>query len=275
MPDKDGKTNAPVTAYEPAEEGDDGGKEQCPLAPPEPAPADPVGDAKRKLEQARNALADAEDTAKRDGEIEKAIAQYRGEQLRLEAEEEGAKAQLREGFEELKPTDREKAVVKQVWDGLKAEEKALKNSVATQGGELKEKREALEAVKKELADAKGDFESLKVLGKGVQAKLRDADTLRKEAFDAIARQKRPLAYYLLEYQLGKTIDGPPNPIEMADYIAAINLASKTSGEKSAAQRDLEANIKERETKLADDEKKLADLQKSFEATIRGKLGALA
>lgn len=275
MPDKDGKTNAPAIDGEPAEAGNEGGSEQRTPAPPVPAPADPVGDAKRKLEQAKNALADAEDKAKRDGEIDKAIAQYRGDQLRIEAEQEGAKAQLREGFEELNPTEPEKALVKRVRDGLKNEQTALANSIATQGGDLKDKREALEAVKKELAEAKGTFESLKVLGTGVQAKLRNADTLRKEAFDAIARKKRPLAYYLLEYRLRRTIDSAPNPIEVAAFIAAIDLASKTLGEKNAAQRDLEADIKEREGRLADDEKKLAELQKNFEAAIRDNLGTRA
>jgi len=275
MPDKDGKTNAPATAYEPAEEGDGGSKEQCAPAPPEPAPADPVAEAKRKLEQAKNALTDAEDKAKRDGEIEKAITQYRGEQLRLEAEEEAAKAQLREGFEELKPTDPEKAWVKQVRDNLKAEKQALEDSVATQSGELKQKRVDLDRLKTDLAKIRGELELLKALGKAVQVKHRAAETLRNEAFDAIDRQKRHLAYYLLEYRLEKTISGEPIPIELAKFIDDIHLASNKFGTLNAAQRDLEADIKEREKKLADDEKKLADLQKNFEATIRDKLATRA
>jgi chromosome segregation ATPase len=275
MPEKDGKTTAPATVEEPAEDGNAAGNEQSNPTPPEPAPADPVGDAKRQLERAKNALADAEDKAKRDGEIAKAIAQYRSEQLRLEAEEEAAKAQLREGLEELKPTEPEKALVKQIWDELTAEKKTLADSIATQGGELKKKRDALDTLKKNLAAAGDTFESLKVLGRGVQAKHGAADTLRKEAFGAIDKQKRHLAYYLLEYRLNKTIDGPPTPIEVADYTDAINGASKKFGELNAAQRDLDADIKEREKKLADDDKKLADLQKNFEATIRDKLAARA
>lgn len=275
MPEKEVKTTTSETVDDPSKDVDQGETDQTEPKYLDPAPADPIGDAKRKLEEAKNALADAEDSAKRGGEIEKAIAQYRSEQLRLEADEEAAKAQLREGLEDLKPSEPEKALVRQVWDDFKAERKALADSIATQEGQLKDKRDALAAVKKQLAAAKDGFEALKALGKGVQAKHRDSDALRKEAFDAIARQKRHLAYYLLEYRLEKTINGPPNPIELAEFVEGINLASKSVGELNAENRSLEADIKERETRLAADEKKLADLKKNFDASIRDTLAARA
>lgn len=266
MPEDEGTDDAAATVDETTAEGANAANEALP-------PPDPVDEAKRLLEQAKNALADAEAKAKRDGEIDKAIAQYRGEQLHLEADEEAMKAKLQEGFEELKPSDQEKASVKKIRDGLQADQNALAAAIALQRKELEAKRGNLAATKKDLEAARDRFEGLKSLGKGVQAKHRAAEGMRKEAFEAIAKKKRRLAYYLLKHGLDTTIEGEPIPIEVDAYVEAIKQASAAYGEQNAKHRGLEAEVQEREKKLADDEKRLADLQRNFEATIRETLAA--
>jgi chromosome segregation ATPase len=234
---------------------------------------DPIQQAERALQEAQDKLADAKDQAKRDDEIAKAIAQYRGEQLHLEAEEGALKAQLTEGLEELNPTDAEKTTVGAVKDSADNEVTTLETSVETHRSALDALRSALETTAGEMADAKAKFDELKARGKNVQAKHRSADGLRKEAFDAIARGKRHLAYYLLNHQLQSKIKEPPPPIEVADYETEIRTQSANVGTLTTKHRDDEATIKAKEKELLADEKKLVDLRKNLGSAIRTDLTA--
>jgi predicted nucleic acid-binding Zn-ribbon protein len=235
---------------------------------------DPVRRAEVELERAANKLADAKDKAKRDDEIAKAIEQYRAVQLRLEADQTALGGQLDEGLKNLAPTEGEIDAVKDVREEVREEINDLRNLIQRRSRKLEMEREALARGKLKLAETKDDFEGLKNRGKGVQDKHRVAETLIKEAFDAIPRKRR-LAYYLLAHRLAPTISGEPNPIELADFIKEIHQKSSDYGQQSRRLADLEASIKRREKALTDYEKKLADLKKNREATIRERLAAQA
>ena len=238
-----------------------------------PPPEDPIQQAERELREAQGKLADAKDQAKRDDEITKAIAQYRGEQLLLEAEAGALQAQLTEGMEELKPTDAEKKAVDEVKDSAKKEENTLETSVTKQRKALEALRSALANTTTDLAKAKEKLEALKARGKNVQTKHRTAEGFRKEAFAAIAEGKRHLAYYLLSHRFQAALDEEPHPIEVADYETEIRRKSDRVGALATKLRTDEATIKEKEKKLTADEKKLADLRSNLEATIRSKLAS--
>jgi flagellar biosynthesis chaperone FliJ len=268
MPEEDGKTKpAAAVVAEPEDQN------AAALVAEAVVPPDPVAEAKRKLEKAKNDLADAESAAKRDDEIAKAIAQYKSEQLQLEADEGGLKAQYHEAREELRPTDAERATVRAVKNAANDVVDTLDASVATQREALEQARATLAADTNDLAETKAAYEATKTLGKNVQAKHRIADGLRKDAFDAIARQKRHLAYYLLRHRLEPTIEDAPLPVEVEAYIAEIKRQSRKLGDLSASCRDQEAEIKDKEAKLAADEKALADLRKALDANIRTQLAA--
>lgn len=235
---------------------------------------DPVRRAEREVIRANNRLADAKDKAKRDNEIEKAIEQYRAVQVHLEADQSALAEQQREGLENLAASDTEKADVRAVRAALREEIHDLEESIERRRKALEEDRGALARGQARLAEVKDEYEGLKTQGKGVQDKHRAAEALRKEAFDAIGRKRR-LAYYLLEYQLGRTIGRPPHPIEPADFIREIKQASDEYGRLSRRLANLEESIKQRAKELADDEKKLADLRKARDATTRERLSVLA
>lgn len=253
---------------------DDGGdrdRKNSAKQSPCPQPEDPIQQAERELQEAQGKLADAKDQAKRDEEIAKAIAQYRGEQLLLEAEAGALQAQLAEGLEDLNPTEAEKTTVGSVKNSATDAVETLETAVTTQRQSLDTLRGALATTATELAEAKAEFDALKALGKNVQTKHRTADGLRKEAFDAIAQGKRHLAYYLLRHRLQTTINDEPVPIEVDDYSSQIRDQADNIRTLSTKHRTDEATIKAQAKQLTDLEKALDDRRKSLESTIRGKL----
>lgn len=235
---------------------------------------DPVQQAERELQKAKDKLSDAREKARRDDEIERALAQYEGQQVDLEADEAALIEHRREEREKLNPTPDEDAKVKKAVADLSRPIADLKASIEQQQAALKAKQADLADSKSKLEAVRAAYDRRKNWIKGIQDKHRAADALRKEAADARSRQKRLLALYVLDEALDPTIRREPNPIEFADYKAKINDESADYGTLNRAVADLEASIKEDEQKLAEDAKTLADLQKSFDAEIRAKLTAL-
>lgn len=238
-----------------------------------PAP-DPVGDAERALEEAKRALDDAKDGAKRDDEVAKAKEQYRTEQAHLEADDAVLRAQLSEGKESLAATQQEKAAVNAIKHEYDDDGSELRLAFDQLLGQLAAERGKLDTAKADLDSSKKRFEGIKAQGKGVQAKHREADVLRKEGFDALVKQKRHLAYFLLRHRLQPAIDAEPKPLETAAYNLEIESASKAYGDKTKEVRNFELSIKDLEKKLADAEKALADFVKKRDAQIRERLAAL-
>ena len=231
----------------------------------------PVEQREQELRKAQDNLADAKDAAKRDEEMEKAVAQYAAAHKGLAEAQAELEAKRREEIDWLAATDAEKAVIETERDSAKEPIDKATAEVGKAKSELKQAKAKLDTAKLDRDKAQTAFEALKNQAKLVEARHRAAAAIAKDAADARCKGHKLLAYNLLEHDLGKEIGDEPQPIDAASYETAIRAASAALGRLNRTAANLESAIKADEKALAEAEKHLADLNKASETTLRAKL----